>query len=78
MNIDLEVEEGQRYYFKNVIWTGNYIYTDEQLDAVLGVKKGDVYDLELINKKLNYNPAGADISSLYMDKRVSVFQCPTH
>ena len=67
VNIELTVNEGQRYYFKNVLWTGNYIYTNEQLDAVLGVKKGDVYDLELINKKLNYNPTGADVSSLYMD-----------
>ena len=67
VNINITVDEGQRYYFRDVLWTGNYIYTNEQLDAVLGVKKGDIYDLELINKKLNYNPTGADISSLYMD-----------
>lgn len=67
VNVELSVVEGQRYYFKNVIWSGNYIYTNDQLDAVLGVRKGDVYDLELINKKLNFNPAGPDISSLYMD-----------
>ncbi|MEQ9425451.1 MAG: POTRA domain-containing protein [Cyclobacteriaceae bacterium] len=67
VNIELTVSEGQRYYFRDVIWSGNYIYSDDQLASVLGVKKGDVYDLELINKKLNYNPNGADISSLYMD-----------
>jgi len=33
----------------------------------LGVSKGDVYDLDLVNKKLNYNPSGSDVSSLYMD-----------
>lgn len=67
INIDLKVKEGRKYYFRDVFWTGNYIYSNEQLDAVLGVKQGDVYDLELINKKLNYNPQGADVSSLYMD-----------
>jgi len=67
MNVSLTVNEGQKYFFRNVIWSGNYIYTNDQLDRVLGVAKGDVYDLELINKKLNYNPTGSDISSLYMD-----------
>lgn len=67
LNIDIYVEPGQKYYFRDIIWTGNFIYDDETLDKVLGVAKGDVYDLDLINKKLNFNPAGADISSLYMD-----------
>ncbi len=67
MNIDISVEEGNKYYFRDISWTGNYIYTDEQLQRILGIKKGDVYDLELVNTKLNFNPQGADISSLYMD-----------
>lgn len=67
INIDLKVNPGQKYYFRDIIWTGNFVYSDEVLNNVLGVAKGDVYDMELINKKLNYNPAGADISSLYMD-----------
>ncbi len=67
MNIDIVVNPGKKYYFRNIDWTGNYIYSNEQLDAVLGIESGDVYDLELINKKLNFNPTGPDISSLYMD-----------
>ncbi|WP_462253354.1 BamA/OMP85 family outer membrane protein [Ekhidna sp.] len=67
MNIDLTVQEGNKYYFRDISWTGNYIYTDEQLDRILGIQKGDIYDLELVNTKLNFNPQGADISSLYMD-----------
>lgn len=67
LNIDIKVDPGQKYYFRDIVWEGNYIYSDDQLAQVLGVDKGDVYDLDLINKKLNYNPAGADISSLYMD-----------
>lgn len=67
MNIDITVREGIKYYFRNIEWTGNFIRDDETLNQVLGVKKGDVYDLELVNQKLNFNPQGLDISSLYMD-----------
>ncbi|WPP53477.1 BamA/OMP85 family outer membrane protein [Catalinimonas niigatensis] len=67
INVDITIDEGQRYYFRNVLWTGNYIYDDETLARVLGVEKGDVYDLENLNKRLNFNPAGLDVSSLYMD-----------
>lgn len=68
MNIVFTVDPGVKYYFRNISWEGNFLYTDETLDGVLGIEKGDVYDLELINKKLSFNPTGGlDISSLYMD-----------
>lgn len=67
MNVEMRVDEGKKYYFRDISWSGNYIYTDEQLEKILGIRNGDVYDLELVNKKLNFNPNGADISSLYMD-----------
>lgn len=67
INIDIAIDEGQRYYFRNIYWTGNYVHDDQVLKTILGVEKGDVYDMELINKRLNYNPTGRDISSLYMD-----------
>ncbi|MEM0939676.1 MAG: POTRA domain-containing protein [Bacteroidota bacterium] len=67
MNIDLQVIEGNKYYFGDISWMGNYVYTDQQLEKILGIEEGDVYDLDLVNKKLNFNPNGADISSLYMD-----------
>lgn len=67
INIDFKISEGPKYYFRNIIWTGNYIYTDKQLNAVLAISKGDVYNKELIDKKLQFNPKGLDISGLYMD-----------
>lgn len=68
IDIDITVDEGQRYYFRNVLWSGNYVYDDETLDQVLGIEKGDVYDLENLNKRLQFNPVGNDdVSSLYMD-----------
>lgn len=67
INVDFVISEGPKYYFRNIIWTGNYIYTDRQLAAVLGINKGDVYNKEQIDKKLQFNPKGIDISGLYMD-----------
>lgn len=67
IDINFVISEGPKYYFRNIIWTGNYIYTDKQLAAVLGINKGDVYNKEAISKKLQFNPKGMDISGLYMD-----------
>jgi outer membrane protein insertion porin family len=67
INIDFKIIEGTKYYFRNIIWTGNYIYTDKQLAAVLGINKGDVYNKEQYERKLQFNPKGIDISGLYMD-----------
>jgi outer membrane protein insertion porin family len=67
INVDFVISEGPKYYFRNIIWTGNYIYTDKQLAAVLAINKGDVYNKEQIDKKLQFNPKGIDISGLYMD-----------
>jgi outer membrane protein insertion porin family len=67
INIDLVINEGPKYYFRNIIWKGNYVYADKQLNAVLGISKGDIYNKELIDKKLTFNPKGLDISGLYMD-----------
>ncbi len=67
LDIKLKVDPGQKYYFRNIDWSGNYVHNDDKLERILGISKGDVYDLELVNKKLNFNPNGTDISSLYMD-----------
>ncbi|MDX2190273.1 MAG: POTRA domain-containing protein [Bacteroidota bacterium] len=67
VNVKVKLEEGRKYYFRNINWTGNYIYTDKYLNDILGVKKGDIYNMALLEKRLNYNPTGADVSSLYLD-----------
>jgi outer membrane protein insertion porin family len=67
INIDFKIFEGPKYYFRNIIWTGNYIYNDKQLNTVLGISKGDIYNRDLIEKKIHFNPKGMDISGLYMD-----------
>jgi outer membrane protein insertion porin family len=74
INIHLNVEEGNKYYFGKIDWSGNFVYNDDILNKVLGIKTGDVYDMELIQKKLTFNPNGEDISSLYMDYGYLFFQ----
>ncbi|MCG8474612.1 MAG: BamA/TamA family outer membrane protein [Cytophagales bacterium] len=67
VNIDIEVFEGKKYYFRDIKWVGNFIYTDETLDKVLGIKTGDVYDMENLNKRLTFDPTKQDVTSIYMD-----------
>ncbi len=68
IDLRLKINEGRKYYFRNITWTGNYLYTAATLNKVLDIRKGDVYSQELIDKKTTFNPkGGADISGLYMD-----------
>ncbi len=69
MNIDIKVEEGHKYYFGNIGWKGNTKYSDSILSLIMGIHKGDVYNLDILNKKLGkqMSPEGGDISGLYMD-----------
>jgi len=70
MNIDIKVQEGRKYYFGNIAWKGNTRYKDSILNLLLGINKGDIYNLELLEKRLGKKlslEGGADISSLYVD-----------
>jgi outer membrane protein insertion porin family len=67
LQIKLKINEGSRYYFRNIAWKGNTIYTNDQLTQVLGIQKGDVYNQELLEQRLRFSQDGRDISSLYMD-----------
>ena len=67
LNIKLKINEGDKYYFRNIYWVGNTKYTDEQLSRVLKIQRGDVYDQELLQTNLSFNPNGTDVSSLYLD-----------
>ena len=69
-DIDIKISEGRKYYFGNIKWKGNTKYSDSVLTMILGIKKGDVYNLETLNKKLGKGggpPEGGDVSGLYMD-----------
>ncbi|MES2891497.1 MAG: POTRA domain-containing protein [Bacteroidota bacterium] len=70
-NLDLHIKmnEGRKYYFGNIVWRGPTKYTDSILNVILGIKKGDVYNIDVLNKRLGKIPSneGGDIQSLYMD-----------
>lgn len=67
IKLQLEVNEGQKYYFGDISWTGNSKYSTEFLNSVLNIDKGEIYNPELLQRKLRFNPRGLDVSSLYMD-----------
>lgn len=72
--IDIDMQEGNQYYIRNISWEGNTIYPDVTLATVLGIKKGDVYNPELIEKQLRFSQDSRDVSSLYMDEGYLFFQ----
>ncbi|MBR1770033.1 MAG: outer membrane protein assembly factor BamA [Bacteroidales bacterium] len=67
MVINMNVFEGKKFYFRNITWVGNTKYTSDYLTKLLRINKGDAYNRELLEKNVNYDPTGKDISSLYMD-----------
>lgn len=67
LGIQITVDEGQQYFYRNITWAGNYLYDDNYLARVLGISKGDVYDQVELEKRLTYNPTGVDVSALYQN-----------
>ncbi len=72
--IKIKVDEGSRFYFRDIKWKGNTLYTEEQLQAVLGISKGDVYNPELLQNRLKFSLDGRDVSSLYLDDGYLAFE----
>jgi len=52
VNVLLQIDEGQKYYLRNITWAGNTVYSSDYLAAVLGMKHGDVYNQKHMNKRL--------------------------
>jgi outer membrane protein insertion porin family len=67
VNIELVIDEGNKYFFRNISWVGNTKYSTRELNSILGIKKGDVFDQSILESRLYMNQTGRDITSLYMD-----------
>lgn len=65
VNVYISVDEGKRYYFRNINWLGNTVYSTDYLRRVLGIKKGDVYNQKKLNQRLNEDEDC--VSNLYLD-----------
>ncbi|MEL6917939.1 MAG: POTRA domain-containing protein, partial [Bacteroidota bacterium] len=70
-NIDLKikVEEGNKYYFGDIDFVGNTVYSDRQLGQVMGIKKGNTYNGVLLRKRIadDSKPDAEDITNLYQN-----------
>ena len=53
VSLYLKIDEGQRYYIRNITWVGNTVVTSDYLNQLLGMKKGDVYNQKLLSKRLS-------------------------
>ncbi len=69
ISIKMQVEEGNQYRFGDIKFLGNTIYSDETLNRLLGIKKGEVYNGVLLEKRINdkKRPDGEDITNLYQN-----------
>jgi outer membrane protein insertion porin family len=67
VNVYLTVNEGKKYYFRNIKWIGNTIYPYDYLNQVLGIKKGDVYNHKNLMSRLETDENTA-VSKLYKDR----------
>jgi outer membrane protein insertion porin family len=70
LNLELRVDEGHRYYFGNLTFRGNTKYNDSTLRDLVGIKKGDIYNKETLDKRLGKKMSAdgsVDISAIYMD-----------
>lgn len=72
--VEINVEEGQKFFFRDITWVGNTKYTTEDLARRLRIEKGDAYNRALLEKNIHYDPTGADISALYQDDGYLFFQ----
>ena len=62
VDVFIDIEEGQRYYLRNVTWVGNTVYQTEDLQRIFNMKKGDVYNQKMIDDRLHAdNDAVANI-----------------
>ncbi len=72
VDIYLNIDEGSKYYIRNIEWVGNTLYNTEALDRLLRMKKGDVYDQKLLNNRLS-NDEDA-IGNLYYNNGYVFYQ----
>ena len=66
VDVYISLEEGKKYYINDITWVGNTIYPTAVLNEVLGIKKGDVYNQKLLNKRTNEDEDA--VANMYMNR----------
>ncbi|MGX7667145.1 outer membrane protein assembly factor BamA [Flavobacterium pedocola] len=69
VDININLEEGRKHYFGNIRFLGNSIYNNQQLEQVLGIKKGEVYNGKMLDERISdkKNPDAEDLTNLYQN-----------
>ena len=68
IDVKIRVDEGDKYYVRDINWIGNFKYSDSILNQKLDIKKGDVYNRQKIDERTQFaGPGAQDINSLYSD-----------
>ncbi|MGY6649503.1 outer membrane protein assembly factor BamA [Wenyingzhuangia sp. IMCC45574] len=69
INLHISLEEGKKYFYKDILFLGNKTYTSEFLQRLLKIKKGDVYDSKTLEERVkgDGSPDSEDISTLYQN-----------
>ena len=70
--LEIKINEGPKYYFRNIEWIGNTIFSSEYMSAVLGIQRGDIFDQTLLDKRLEVDEDA--VSSLYLDNGYLFFE----
>ena len=73
VSVYVKVDEGNKYYIRNINWVGNTVVTTDYLNAVLGMKKGDVYNQKQLNKRLKEDDDAA--GNYYYNNAPSTWRC---
>lgn len=69
INIDVNIEEGKKYYFGDIRFLGNTVYSDQVLNSILGIKRGEIYNGVLLEKRIadKTSPDAEDVTNLYQN-----------
>ena len=74
VGVAFQISEGNPFYFGDISFTGNTKYRSSQLDSILGIRTGEVYNLERLETRMFMDPKGIDLTSLYQDDGYLTFQ----
>jgi outer membrane protein insertion porin family len=69
INIDVNIEEGKKYYFGDIRFLGNTVYSDQALNSILGIKRGEIYNGVMLEKRIadKTSPDAEDVTNLYQN-----------
>ena len=65
VDLYINIEEGDKYYFGDVEWIGNTKYPSEYLNAVLGIEKGDIFDQKVLDDRIFIDEDA--VNAVYLD-----------